>query len=229
MTTQPPIRILIADDMEPHLRRLERTFAGHPDCVCIARASSGHEAVQQAALHRPDVILMDIEMESQYAGIGAAKEIHETYPGMKIIVLTVHKDENFIFAAFQTGITDYLLKNASDSEVLEAVRAAHANASPIRPMIAEKIREEFARVKRAENSLLNIIQIISELTPSELQVLRLLCEGKKRKQIAEERCVEYDTIKKQINSILKKFQMPDAATVVQTINDLRIFEVMKKL
>jgi DNA-binding NarL/FixJ family response regulator len=227
--TQQPIRILIADDMEAHLRRLERTFAKHDDFACVARASSGHDAVIQAALHQPDVILMDIEMESQFAGIQAAKVINEKYPSMKIIVLTVHKDENFIFAAFQTGITDYLLKNAADVEITEAVRSAFVNASPIRPMIAEKIREEFARVKRAESSLLNIIQIISELTPSELQVLRLLCEGKKRKQIAEERCVEYETIKKQINSILKKFQMPDSAMVIQTINDLRIFEVMKKL
>ncbi|OPH56341.1 LuxR family transcriptional regulator [Paenibacillus ferrarius] len=227
--TQLQMRILIADDMEAHIRRLERTFSGHEDFECIARASSGNEAVTLAAQHQPDVILMDIEMESQYAGIHAAKQIHEKHPHIKIIVLTVHKDENFIFAAFQTGITDYLLKNASDVEVIEAVRAAFKNESPIRPMIAEKIREEFVRVKKAEASLLNIIQIISELTPSELQVLRLLCEGKKRKQIAEERCVEYETIKKQINSILKKFQMPDAAKVIQTINDLRIFEVMRKL
>ncbi|WP_435169026.1 response regulator transcription factor [Paenibacillus glycanilyticus] len=227
--TQQTIRILIADDMEAHLRRLERTFARHDEFICVARAFSGHDALLQAGLHQPDVILMDIEMESQYAGIQAAKLINEKYPHMKIIVLTVHKDENFIFAAFQTGITDYLLKNAADIEVLDAVRAAYMNASPIRPMIAEKIREEFARVKRAENSLINIIQIISDLTPSELQVLRLLCEGKKRRQIAEERCVEYETIKKQINSILRKFQMPDSAMVIQTINDLRIFEVIKKL
>ncbi|UKS25334.1 response regulator transcription factor [Paenibacillus sp. HWE-109] len=227
--TQPRMRILIADDMEAHIRRLERTFSQHADFECVARATSGYETVSLAGSHQPDVILMDIEMESQYAGIHAAKLVHEKHPQIKIIVLTVHKDENFIFAAFQTGITDYLLKDASDSEVIEAVRAAFNNESPIRPMIAEKIREEFVRVKKAETSLLNIIQIISELTPSELQVLRLLCEGKKRKQIADERCVEYETIKKQINSILKKFQMPDAAAVVRTINDLRIFEVLKKL
>ncbi|CAG7626734.1 response regulator [Paenibacillus allorhizosphaerae] len=227
--TEQKIRILIADDMEAHRRRLERVIAQSGTMECVAGAASGYEAAMQAAMHHPDVILLDIEMESQYAGIEAAKQINEKLPHIKIIVLTVHKDDNFIFAAFQTGINDYLLKTATNEEIIEAIRSAYHNQSPIRPMIAEKIREEFARVKRTESSLLFVIQIISDLTPSELQVLRQLCEGKSRKTIAEERSVEYETIKKQINSILKKFKLPSISDVIRSVNELRIFEALKKL
>ncbi|WP_028547564.1 response regulator transcription factor [Paenibacillus sp. UNC451MF] len=223
------IKILIVDDMEAHRRRLERIIAACEDMESVASASSGYEAVLYAALHQPDIILMDIEMEDPLAGIHAAKQINEKLPHIKIIVLTVHKDDNIIFAAFQTGIMDYILKTAEKEEIVEAIRSAYYNRSPIRPMIAEKIREEFVRIKKTETSLLYVIQIISELTPSELQVLKLLCENKTRKQISEERTVEYETIKKQVGSILKKFKMQSTAEVVATVNELKIFEVLKKL
>lgn len=223
------IRIVVVDDMEAHRRRLERMIADCADMTCVGSAESGEEAVAVAERLQPDIVLMDIEMEDKLAGVQAAKRINEQFPEMKIIVVTVHKDDNIIFAAFQTGIIDYVLKSAPKEEITEAIRLAYADRSPIRPMIAHKIREEFARIKKTENSLLYIIRIISELTPSELQVLKLLCEYKTRRQIAEERIVEYETVKKQISSILKKFHMSSAADVVKTVNELRIFEVLKKL
>ncbi|GIP35187.1 response regulator transcription factor [Paenibacillus sp. J2TS4] len=224
-----PIRVLIADDMEAHRRRLERIIAGCADIELVASAKSGYEAVLYAAMHQPDIILMDIEMEDAYAGIHAAKQIHEKLPHIRIIVITVHNDDNIIFAAFQSGIKDYILKSAPAEEIADAIRQAHGDQSPIRPIIAQKIRDEFVRVKRNEASLLYIIRIISELTPSELQVLKLLCENKSRREIALERSVELETIKKQISSILKKFDMPSAADVVSAVNELKIFDVLKKL
>lgn len=224
-----PINILVVDDMEAHRRRLERLIESCEDMKCIASAQSGEEAVKQAEIHQPDIVLMDIEMEDKLAGINAAKQIFEKFPYIKIIVITVHKDDNIIFAAFQTGIIDYLLKSAPKEEIIDAIRSAYADRSPIRPMIAQKIREEFVRIKNTESSMIYMIQIISELTPSELHVLKLLCENKTRKQIAEERIVESETVKKQINHILKKFNMKRSAEVVKAVNEMRIFEVLKKL
>lgn len=223
------IKILIVDDMEAHRRRLERIIESCEDMKCIASAQSGEEAVRQAEKHQPDIVLMDIEMEDKLAGIHAAKQIFDKFPDIKIIVVTVHKDDNIIFAAFQSGIIDYLLKSAPKEEIVDAIRLAYADRSPIRPMIAQKIREEFARIKNTESSMIYIVRVISELTPSELQVLKLLCENKTRKQIAEERIVESETVKKQINSILKKFDMKRSADVVKAVNEMKIFEVLKNL
>lgn len=224
-----PIKLLIVDDMEAHRRRLERCITKENDMICIATANSGYEAVLKAAMHQPDIILMDIQMENQLAGIEAAKEINKNLPDIKIIILTVHEDDNIIFAAFQTGIVDYMIKSASDSEIVKGIRAAHDNLSPIRPIIAEKIRNEFKRIKSKEESLLYIIRIISDLTTSELEILKLLCENKTRKQIAKFRCVEQDTVKKQISSILKKFSMNNTKEVVSTLQTLKIFDILKTL
>ncbi len=105
------IKLLIADDLEVHIRRLERLIKEKPDLELVATARSGYEAVMMAAIHHPDIILMDIQMENNMAGIEAAKQINEKLGDIKIIMLTVHKDDNIIFAAFQTGIVDYILKN----------------------------------------------------------------------------------------------------------------------
>lgn len=223
------IKILIADDLEVHRKRLERIVKGHSDLELVGSAKNGYESVILAATHNPDIILLDIQMENNMAGIEAAKQINEKLPNIKIIMLTVHKDDSVVFAAFQTGIVDYLIKTASDEEILGAIYSAYNNLSPIRPIIAEKIRNEFQRMKESEQSILFILKIISELTPSELKVLQLLYENKTRKEIAAIRCVEQDTIKKQINSILKKFNKSNYKEVLKIINDLNIFDMIKRL
>jgi len=223
------IKLLIADDLEVHIRRLERLIKEKPDLELVATARSGYEAVMMAAIHHPDIILMDIQMENNMAGIEAAKQINEKLGDIKIIMLTVHKDDNIIFAAFQTGIVDYILKTDTDDNILDAIYSAHKNLSPIRPMVAEKIRDEFQRMKESEQSILFVIKIISELTPSELKVLQLLSENKTRKEVAALRCVEVDTIKKQINSILKKFNKSNYKEVLKIINKLKIFDLIKDI
>ncbi|MHC1748808.1 MAG: response regulator [Cellulosilyticaceae bacterium] len=223
------INVLIADDLEVHRRRLERIVKGHNDLELVDIAKNGYESVILAATHKPDIILMDIQMENNMAGIEAAKQINEKLPNIKIIILTVHKDDNVVFAAFQTGIVDYLIKTASDEEILDAIYSAYNNLSPIRPIIAEKIRSEFQRMKESEQSILFVLKMISELTPSELKVLQLLHENKTRKEIAAIRCVEQDTIKKQINSILKKFNKSNYKEVLKIIRELNIFEMIKSL
>ncbi|MCP3739476.1 response regulator [Rossellomorea sp. BNER] len=224
-----PISILIVDDMEAHRRRLERIIKAEGNFTLVSSAKSGKEAVQLAATHKPDVILMDIEMEEQLAGINAAAAIHEKAPDTKIIMLTVHQDSNIVFAAFQTAIVDYVIKSSSKEEIIEAINAASNNCSPIRPVIAEKIRQEFARIKKAEYQFPHIFKIMTTLTPTELEILRSLCTGKKRKEIAKERVVELETIKKQISSILKKFDKRSTKEVIKTINELGIFEMINKI
>ncbi|PLR90021.1 response regulator transcription factor [Bacillus sp. T33-2] len=223
------IQILIADDMEAHRRRLERIINSVGNLSLIGSAKSGYEAVAYAAIKKPDIVLMDIEMESPMAGIKAASEINKILPDTKIVMLTIHQDNNVVFAAFQTGIVDYLMKSAPKQEILEAIYSAANNQSPIRPIIAEKIRHEFARIKKSEDQLTHFFKIIANLTPSELEVLKLLCSGLKRKEIAEARAVELETIKKQVSSLLKKFNRNTAREVVEEVNELNLFDIIKEI
>jgi len=168
-------------------------------------------------------------MESQLAGVKAASEINKILPHTKIVMLTVHQDNNIVFAAFQTGIVDYLMKSAPKEEILEAIYSAANNQSPIRPIIAEKIRQEFARIKKSEDHLTHFFKIIANLTPSELEVLKLLCSGLKRKEIAEARAVEVETIKKQITSLLKKFNKNSTKEIIIDVNKLKLFDMIKDI
>lgn len=223
------IQILIADDMEAHRRRLERIINSVGNLSLVASAKSGYEAVAFAAIKKPDIVLMDIEMESQMAGVKAASEINKILPNTKIVMLTVHQDNNIVFAAFQTGIVDYLMKSAPKEEIIEAIYSAAKNQSPIRPIIAEKIRQEFARIKKSEDHLTHFFKIIANLTPSELEVLKLLCSGMKRKEIAEARAVEVETIKKQISSLLKKFDKNSTKEIVIDVTELKLFDMIKDI
>lgn len=108
------VKLLVVDDLKIHIRRLQRLIDAQEDLEVVATAENGYEAVMMAAMHEPDIILMDIQMEHNMAGIEAAKQINEKLPNIKIIMLTVHKDDSIVFAAFQTGIVDYVLKTASD-------------------------------------------------------------------------------------------------------------------
>ncbi|WHX26551.1 response regulator transcription factor [Virgibacillus halodenitrificans] len=223
------LTILIVDDMEAHRRRLARIIGELPHLSIVGEAQSGKEAVALAVEEEPDIILMDIEMEDKMAGIRAASEINFSSPESKIIILTIHKDNDSIFSAYQTNIADYVIKSASKEEIIEAIENAASNTSPIRPFVASKLREEFARVKKFEENFTHIFQVIATLTPSEVEILKSLCQGLTRKQIAAERSVELETIKKQISSILKKFDKRNTKEVIRIINDHDLFTMINKI
>ena len=201
------IRVLIAEDIEPVLRRYGRILGTDPEIEVIAQVQTGEEAAREALLLHPDVILMDVEMETRTAGLDASRTIlSQASPTPKIIILTVYEDDETVFEAFRLGVTDYVLKNSAPGRTDRlCARDAYLNRSPIRPAIARKIRDEFQRIKKQEDSLLYCIQIVSQLTQTELDILTMMSRGYTRSQICEIRCVELSTVKSQIHTILKKF------------------------
>lgn len=223
------ITILIADDNASLRKELRRILDADSELRVVGEASSGKEAVEQALLLAPDVVLMDIEMERVDAGIVAAREIHESNPNTRIIVLTIHNDEYTVLAAFQSGIVDFLTKEQASSDLVEAVRLAIKDKSPMRPLVAHYLRNELSAFQQREEKLMYTIRIVSTLTASELAILRDIVAGKSRKQIARERFVELVTIKKHVNGIHKKFGTRDTRGIVRKIKELGIFEVLDSI
>ncbi len=221
------IKILIADDIEAIHKRIGRIVAENPEFEIVGNAKTGYEATILATLHRPDVILMDIEMENKTAGITATREILKRFPELKIIILTVYEEDDLVFAAFQAGVVDYIVKNAKPHDIVTAIRDAYENRSPIRPTIAQKIRKEFRRVKTAEASFLYYLNIVTQLTATELDVLDLLVQGKSRAAICAIRNVEANTVKSQIHSILRKFDKHSSEEVVEVLKQLKIFDTLR--
>lgn len=222
------IRVLIAEDIMPVLNRYVRILKSDREIEVVGQVQTGSDAVALALQQRPDVVLMDVEMETRTAGLDAARSILAALPQTKIIILTVYEDDETVFQAFRLGVSDYFLKNSPPEEIISCVWDAYKNLSPIRPVIAKKIRDEFRRIKKQEDSILYTMHTVSQLTQTELDILNLTAEGYTRQQICEIRCVELSTVKTQIHNILKKFGSSSMQELVATLDSCHIFDYLRK-
>lgn len=222
------IKVLIAEDMEPIRRKYVKIINASEDLEVVSDVESGEEAVKQAKERKPDVILMDIEMETPDAGIRATQRILQDNPDVRIIILTVYEEDELIFTAFQMGVCDYILKNASQEEIIKSIHNAYENHCPLRPEIASRILGEFKRVRSYETSFLYAVNIVSTLTTTELEILGLLLEGKTRKEICSLRQVEMSTVKTQIHNILQKFNKTSMDEIIDMINNMNLNDFIFK-
>lgn len=222
------IRVLIAEDMEPIRRKYVKIINASEDLEVVSDVGSGEEAIEQAKKTKPDVILMDIEMETPDAGIRATQSILQDDPKVRIIILTVYEEDELIFTAFQLGVCDYILKNASQDEIIRSIHNAYENNCPLRPEIASRILGEFKRVRSYETSFLYAVNIVSSLTTTELEILGLLLEGKSRREVCKLRQVEMSTVKTQIHNILQKFNRNSMDEVIDLINKMNLNDFIFK-
>ena len=215
-------RILVAEDFDIIREDLCDTLNAQDDMSVVGQATSGAQAVALAGEVDCDLVLMDIEMETTTAGIHAAEEILESNPDVMVIFLTAHETEDMILTSMGAGAVDYIVKGCPDEELLLHIRSAVAG----RPMLDAKIQnmllKEYSRLRSSEKSLLFFITSVSKLTAAERELVRLLLEDKKLKEIASLRCVELVTVKTQIKSLLRKFGCSRTKEIVETIRELNV-------
>ncbi|MDO4292351.1 MAG: response regulator transcription factor [Eubacteriales bacterium] len=223
------IKVLIADDIPELTKRFSNILKQDPEINVIECVHSGKDAVKKCLDLHPDVILMDVEMETRTAGLIATEKILEQYPEGKIVILTVYEDDETVFTAFMLGVTDYIVKNSMPEDIITCIKDAYFGCSPIRPVIARKIRREFQRVKKSEDSFLYCLHLVTQLTQTEIDVLELMSRGYTRMQICEMRCVELSTVKTQIRNILKKFKCSSMNEVIYQIKEQQIFEYIRNI
>ncbi|HHX55609.1 MAG TPA: response regulator transcription factor [Clostridiales bacterium] len=211
------IKLLIVDDIADIRDYFHMILSNEPDIKVVGTASSGIEAIQKAKDLKPDVILMDVQMETRTAGIDATETILANNPDIKIIILTIHQEDEYLFQAYCAGVMDYIVKTDSISQIINSIRTVYSNKLTLRPGVADKIVDEFARLKSQQKSMIYVLNIVSSLTNSEFEVLKCFYEGDSYKQISEQRFVTIATIKSQVNSILKKFEMKTIKDVVKLL------------
>lgn len=216
------ISILIADDFELLREDMKDLINAQPDMRVVGEAASGAAIVELARSVKSDIILMDIEMENMSAGIAAAEAIRDADPGRTILYLTAHDTEKMILTAMGTGAVDYIVKGCPDDEVLAHIRSAAAGRPMLDAKVQNTVMQEYNRLRRSERSLLFFINNVSQLTATERELVRLLLEGKKVKEIAAVRCVEVVTVKTQIKGLLHKFGCSRTKEIVEMIQQLGI-------
>lgn len=221
------IKIVICDDMPQILDYFKVIINHENDMMLVGSACSAKEGLEIIRKTKPDVVLMDIQLENSEAGIWATEQLSLSMPDVKVIIITIHEKDDLLFRAYVAGAVDYIVKTSSVTEIVDSIRNVFSNKIMLRPEIAKKIVSEFSRLKKREESLLYMLNIATTLTNAEVEILKLLETGKSRKEIAEDRFVEVETINKQISSMLKKYNYTNAKHLVKTLSEIGIMDIIK--
>ena len=216
------IRILVAEDFDLLREDLCDILEQQEDMTVVGSAATGREIEALALSRACDLILMDIEMDTPTAGIQATEHILERKPEAKILFLTAHETDNIILTSMGAGAVDYIVKGCPDEELLRHIRGVWEGRSMLDGKIQNLLLKEYSRLRSTERSLLFFISTVSQLTAAERELVRLLLEDKKVKEIAAIRCVEVVTVKTQIKSLLRKFGCSRTREIVATIRELNV-------
>ncbi len=196
-----PITVLIVDDHQVVRQGLRDFLELHDTIRVVGEASNGSAGVQQVQTLLPDVVLMDLMM-AEMDGITATRRIRQISPRTQVIVLTSFVDDNSIFPAIQAGAISYLLKDVSPEDLAQAIIAAHRNEGTLHPAVAARMMQEMHRAPVASPSG-------EHLTERELDVLRLIAQGKSNREIADLLVISEKTVKTHVSNVLSKLHLAD--------------------
>lgn len=218
------IRCMVVDDLQSIREHFKDLLDSSDDIETVALASNGREAVELALEHKPDIILMDIQLEYDVAGIDAAAEIMSKLPNTKIIILTVHNNDRFILDAYLAGAVDYIIKYDDSFNVLNTIRTVYNSENFIGPLLASKLKENIAMTRKREDSLLFFVNNYSNLTSMEKKIIKHLYCGKKRREIAEMEFISLETVKTHVSHILKKLSFQSTSELIKFLTKIKIFD-----
>jgi DNA-binding NarL/FixJ family response regulator len=216
MLDMEAIKVLVADDQRLMREGLATLLALADDIDIVAQAGDGAEAIELAQAHRPDVILMDIQMP-HVNGVEATRTIRSLLPATQIIILTTFDNDEYLLEGLRAGACGYLLKDMPSEQLADAIRSAAKGQSPIGPEMARKLVNLVAH-----SPIVTAPPTASELSEREIEVLRLIADGLSNKEIAEKLFIAEGTAKNHVSNILSKLEARDRAQAVARAKELNL-------
>jgi NarL family two-component system response regulator LiaR len=193
------IRVLIVDDHAVVRKGIRALLGTEEDIQVVGEARNGQEATEQVQTLRPDVILLDLSMP-RMDGIEVTRKVVEENPEARILVLTSFAGDDKVFPAIKAGALGYLLKDTGPQELVRAIRQVHRGESSLSPSIARKVLQEIAGSQDRPLAT-------DPLTDREVEVLRVLAQGKSNQQIANELVISEATVRTHVSNILSKLRL----------------------
>jgi DNA-binding NarL/FixJ family response regulator len=203
---EKPYRIVIAEDHTILREGLRALLSTEPQFDVVGEAADGRAAMRLCEDLVPDLVLMDLSMPRMH-GFEAIKEIKRQSPEVKIIALTVHKTDEYILATLQAGADGYVLKDATHSELVMAIGNVLKGKRYLSPGISEKVIEGYLEGKET----LRTKSAWDTLTRREREILKLIAEGYKNKEVADYLCISLKTVEKHRANLMKKLDLHNAA------------------
>jgi DNA-binding NarL/FixJ family response regulator len=211
------VRIVIAEDHTILREGLRSLLSSDPNFEIVGEAEDGHRAIKCVEKFKPDLILMDLSMP-RMTGLDAISEIKKRFKETKILVLTVHKTEEYILATLKAGADGYVLKDSTQTELMMAVKNVLGGKHYISPGISEKVIEGYLEGRRT----LKTKSSWETLTQREREILKLIAEGYKSKEIADYLCISPKTVEKHRANLMEKLDL-------HNVQALTVFAIEKGL
>lgn len=222
------IRWAICDDADYICRNFQLDLSTYDNFKFEGKANNTSECLDVIKNTKPDILLLDIQMQEEKTGIDIIPEIKSISPKTKIIMITSFEDSEYIFNAFANGADNYISKTEHIDFIVKTIINVHNNSSVLRPEIAQILANKSKQVANMQKSMLYLIEIISKLSTSEYMILKAVCLGKTYKQIASENFIDASTVRTHGSRIIKKFNAKSMDEVVNAINELNVMDLFDK-
>lgn len=213
--------IVLADDHQLFREGVKRIIDLETDMEVVAECSDGDEVAMVCRNLHPDVVLMDINMPN-VNGVEATQCVRDQCPGTRVIILSIHDDEAYVYETLRTGASGYLLKDMEAEDLIEAVRSVAQGNAYIHPKVTGKLIDEFRRLSEQEG-IINSFHTVDlnedwrgSLTRREMEVLKLMAEGRSNRAIGEFLFISEKTVKNHVSSVLQKMDVQDRTQAVVT-------------
>ena len=211
-----PFRLLVVDDHEVVRQGLVALLDRRPNFQVVAEAGTVEEALAQARLNQPDIVIMDVRLPDG-SGVEACREIRADLPDTRVVMLTSFPDDEAVLSAIVAGAAGYLLKQIRARDLIAALEAVGRGESLLDPAVTEKV---LARVRQIASG--EVHDELSGLTPQERKILMLVAEGKTNKEIASEIFLSDKTVKNYVSSILAKLNLERRAQAAAFVAQHRL-------
>lgn len=198
----PPAKVLIVEDDPMMQLGLEQALSSYPGLTVVGRADDGYIAVEEAKRLKPDIIVMDIGLP-RLDGIAATQQIKAALPEVRVVMLTSHTTENEVIAALSSGADAYCVKGTSVDRLITAIAAAQEGASYLDPQVARRVMDHLKPTAPTETAM------IGQLSQRELEVLKLMVEGRSNPEIAAALYLSPNTVKTHVRGIMNKLAVDD--------------------
>jgi two-component system, NarL family, response regulator DegU len=222
--TRKPTRLAIVDDHKLTRESLQNMLSDETDIEIVGEAANGRQALLLCSRLKPDLILMDVRMP-EMDGLAATKEVKDRYPETSVMMLTMHENPDYLLEALKAGAAGYVLKDAPQKEIIEAVRRIRNGESPLDPELAARLLRRLAsegEMRKVKRDSLEAVPLTEPLTLRELEVLGLMKLGRTNRQIAADLVISLGTAKNHVEHIISKLGVSDRTQAVVKALELGI-------
>jgi DNA-binding NarL/FixJ family response regulator len=225
--TSPLARLLVVDDHALVRKGIESMLQGEPDLEIVGEATDGREALELCRRLRPDLVLMDVCMP-RMDGLAATWAIKEEMPFTGVLLLTTYENPDYLLEAVKAGATGYMIKDASCTELASAVRRALGGESPLSQELAMRLLRRVVVENEQQAGHAPVTEgkpglLPKPLTPRELEVARLLAQGKTNRQISQQLVISFATAKVHVQHIIAKLKVSDRREAARLVEEAGLF------